>query len=171
MINAILLFLLLAICTVTDVRERKIYNKVLLPFLIVSLAVNGVAGGLEGLTNSILGLLTGFGILLIPYLLGGMGAGDVKLLAVIGALMGAKFVALSAIYMALAGGVFALFLIIFRKSAKQLLKGVFYSLGGLMNGLKIPLMYDKDAMKQTYPYGVAIAVGAAIQFFRAGMIL
>lgn len=171
MINAILLFLLLAICTVTDVRERKIYNKVLLPFLIVSLVVNGLTGGIEGFTLSLLGLLAGFGILLIPYLLGGMGAGDVKLLAVIGALMGAKFVALSAIYMALAGGVFALFLIVFRKSAKQLLKGAFYSLCGLMNGLKIPLMYDNDAMKQTYPYGVAIAVGAAIQFFRTGMIL
>ncbi|WP_059173293.1 prepilin peptidase [Bacillus sp. FJAT-27445] len=171
MINAILLFLLLVICTVTDVRERKIYNKVLLPFLIVSLAVNLMTGGLEGFTLSILGFLAGFGILLIPYLLGGMGAGDVKLLAVIGALMGAKFVALSAIYMALAGGVFALFLIVFRKSAKQLIKGLFFSFLGLMNGLKIPIIFDKDSMKQTYPYGVAIAVGAAIQFFRAGMIL
>ncbi|WP_043933103.1 A24 family peptidase [Bacillus sp. EB01] len=171
MIQAILLFLLLLICTITDIRERRIYNKVLLPFLIIAFLVNGITSGWDGLEMALFGTFVGFGILLIPYLMGGMGAGDVKLLAVIGALMGAKFVALSAIYMAIAGGLFALLIIAVKKSPKQLIKNLFFSLIGRVNGFKIPVLIDKDSMKATYPYGVAIAAGAVIQFFRAGMLL
>ncbi|RHW43170.1 hypothetical protein D1B31_00390 [Neobacillus notoginsengisoli] len=171
MINTIMLFLLLLICIITDIRERKIYNKVLFPFLLLAFVVNGITGGWSGLASTVLGTLVGLGILLIPYFMGGMGAGDVKLLAVIGALMGAKFVAFSAIYMAFAGGIFALLIIIFRKSPKQLIKNLFFSLVGRVNGLRIPFFFDKDTMKTTYPYGVAIAAGAAIQFFRAGLPL
>ena len=171
MINIIVLFLLLLICTVTDIRERKIYNKVLFPFLVLAFIVNGITGGWGGLGSTVIGTLVGLAILLIPYLMGGMGAGDVKLLAVIGALMGAKFVGLTAIYMALAGGVFALFIIAFRKSPKLLLKNMTYSLLGRVHGLKTPFIIDKESMKATYPYGVAIAAGAVIQVFRAGMLI
>ena len=45
--------------------------------------------GAAGLWTALLGLLAGFVLLLIPYLLGGMGAGDVKALAALGALLGA----------------------------------------------------------------------------------
>lgn len=168
-----LLIALIAICVITDLRERKIYNKVLLPFLLAGLVLNSVAGGVSGLSFALAGTAVGFSILLIPYLLGGMGAGDVKLLAVVGGLKGAVFVLTAAVYMALAGGIMALLILFFRKGAIHRLNQIGMFLGGLRSGMKIPLGLDKEALNTTYPYGVAIAIGAlaAIVFPAGGGLL
>lgn len=84
-VNEIALGLTLGIAVVTDWREHKIYNKLLVPAFFLALLLHTFQGGLSGLTSSLLGAATGFALLLLPYLMGGMGAGDVKLLAVIGA--------------------------------------------------------------------------------------
>ncbi|UYZ21249.1 prepilin peptidase [Mesobacillus jeotgali] len=168
-----LLIALIVICVITDLRERKIYNKVLLPFLLAGLVLNSVTGGIAGLTSALAGTAVGFSILLIPYLLGGMGAGDVKLLAVVGGLKGAVFVLTAAVYMALAGGIIALIILFFRKGAINRLKQIGMFLGGLRSGMKVPLGLDKEALNTTYPYGVAIAIGAlaAIVFPAGGGLL
>lgn len=173
MLNDYLLMALLAICVITDLKERKIYNKVLLPFLIIALVIHLVTGGSAGLGYALGGAAAGFSILLIPYFLGGMGAGDVKLLAVIGALKGTIFVLTAAVYMALAGGILALFVIMFRKGALDRLKQIGMFLGGLRSGMKLPLALDKEALNATYPYGVAIAIGAvaAVVFPSGGGLL
>lgn len=155
------LIALLFICVITDIRERKIYNKVLFPFLISGLILNMATGGIAGLGNALAGFAVGFSILLIPYFLGGMGAGDVKLLAVIGGLKGTVFVLTTAVYMALAGGILALFVLFFRKGALNRIKQIGNFLGGLRSGMKIPIAFDKESLNATYPYGVAIAIGAA----------
>ena len=164
-----LLIALIVICVITDLRERKIYNKVLFPFLLAGLVLNLVTGGISGLGFTLSGTAVGFSILLIPYLLGGMGAGDVKLLAVVGGLKGAAFVLTAAVYMALAGGIMAVIILVFRKGAINRLKQIGMFLGGLRSGMKVPLGLDKDALNTTYPYGVAIAIGAlAAIVFPAG---
>ena len=101
----------------TDFRQIKIYNAVLCPFY-VRLIINTAITGLSGF-GTLLGTVVGLGILLIPYLLGGMGAGDVKLLAVIGAIKGMSFVILAAFNMAFAGGIMALLIILFHKSIEE----------------------------------------------------
>ena len=168
-----LLMALIVICVITDLRERKIYNKVLLPFLLAGLVLNSVTEGISGLGFTLFGTAVGFSILLIPYLLGGMGAGDVKLLAVIGGLKGAVFVLTAAVYMALAGGILALIILFFRKGALNRLKQIGMFLGGLRSGMKVPLGLDKESLNTTYPYGVAIAIGAvaAIVFPNGGGLL
>ncbi|MBT2639965.1 prepilin peptidase [Bacillus sp. ISL-39] len=164
-----LLITLIVICVITDLRERKIYNKVLFPFLLAGLALNTATDGIQGLTFALAGTAVGFSILLIPYLLGGMGAGDVKLLAVVGSLKGAVFVLTAAVYMALAGGILALLILFFRKGAINRLKQIGMFLGGLRSGMKVPHGLDKEALNTTYPYGVAIAIGAlAAIVFPAG---
>lgn len=164
----LLLLALLAICVVTDIRKRKIYNAVLMPFLVTALIMNTIISGLHGLTDSILGCAAGFGILLIPFLLGGMGAGDVKLLAVIGAIKGPIFVLIAAVYMALAGGIMALIIILFKKGIRRRLYQLVYFFHGLHNGIRFPVFSDKEGLKTTYPYGIAIAAGAIFQVLRAG---
>jgi prepilin peptidase CpaA len=166
----VLLIILLIICVITDVQKRKIYNSVLLPFLLVGVVIHGVMGGFIGLSFAIAGAGVGFGILFIPYLLGGMGAGDVKLLAVIGALKGMSFVLMAALYMALAGGMMALVIILFQKGLKKRLFYVVSILHGLRHGIKVSLMSDSEALKTTYPYGIAIAAGAIYQIFVSGGI-
>ncbi|MCL6570426.1 MAG: prepilin peptidase [Bacillus sp. (in: Bacteria)] len=162
-----LLVILLIICVITDLRKRKIYNDVLLPFLLASWVLHAFTSGLPGLIEALLGTLVGLGILLIPYLLGGMGAGDVKLLAVIGGIKGIEFVLMASLYMALTGGIIAIFVILFRKG---FLKKTMYLLYGLRHGMGLSLLEDKDTMKSSFPYGVAIAAGAFYQIFFPGIL-
>ena len=167
----VLLIILLVICVITDIRERKIYNVVLLPFLVTSWLIHTIVAGLPGLSETLLGTATGFGILLIPYLLGGMGAGDVKLLAVIGALKGTWFVLFAALNMAIAGGVMALIIIVCRKGIRKRIFHVASFFHSLRHGIGLPLISNPELLKTTYPYGIAIAIGAIIQVIRPGGFL
>ena len=161
MLNALLLIVLM-ISVITDLKSRKIYNKVIFPSLLLAFLLNGLLFSWSGLLNSLLGLLTGFGILLIPYLMGGMGAGDVKLLALVGTIKGASFVFITAIYMGVIGGVIGLFVFLFRKGILHRLKMLSYSLCGIRYGMKIGI--DQDGLHATFPYGVAIAGGALLTY-------
>jgi prepilin peptidase CpaA len=167
----LLLIVLLCICVLTDLRNRKIYNAVLLPFLCLGFVFNAIASGLTGLEQSFLGTVVGFSLLLIPFFMGGMGAGDVKLLAVIGGIKGLMFVIMAAFYMALAGGIMALLVLLFNKGIKSRFYQIICFLHGLRNGIRIPILPEKDSLKKTYPYGVAIAAGAIWQIFRSGGFL
>lgn len=166
----LLLLGILAVCFITDIKKRKIYNIVTFPSLIVSLVWHTATGGWDGLLFSLSGCFIGFGILLIPYLLGGMGAGDVKLMAVIGAAKGTVFVLTTAVYMGILGGILAIGVILFRKGMWQQAKAIMYSLCGFRYGLKIPVYIDSQHVKQTYPYGVAIVGGALVTLMGKGWL-
>jgi prepilin peptidase CpaA len=167
----LLLIVLLCICVLTDLRSRKIYNAVLLPFLCLGFVFNTIHSGLHGFEQSFLGAVVGFGILLIPFFLGGMGAGDVKLLAVIGGIKGMLFVVMAAFYMALAGGILALLVLFLNEGVKARLYMIICFFHGLRNGIRISILPDTNSLKITYPYGVAIAAGAIWQVFRTGGFL
>ncbi len=166
----LLLFVVLTICLITDIRRRKIYNKVLFPALVLALLLNSFLYGLGGLQDAILGCLLGFFILLIPYLMGGMGAGDVKLLAVIGAIQGPMFVFATAVYMAILGGLIGLLLIVLRKGFIQRTRSFFSTILNMRYGMKAPLI-DKSSLQRTFPYGVAIVGGAVASFAFSGVVM
>ncbi|OEH86183.1 hypothetical protein BHU72_11640 [Desulfuribacillus stibiiarsenatis] len=171
MILDILLLLVLIICTITDIRERKIYNKIIFPSLAVTILWHTMEAGWAGLGTSLLGFVMGLLLLLIPFMLGGMGAGDVKLLALIGAIKGYAFVLTTAVYMALIGGTIAI-VILSRKDAWNIIRSLGYYLSAIQCGMKVPLVaLDSQNMKTTYPYGVAIALGAVISLFTKGWLL
>lgn len=163
----ILLIILLIICVITDLKERKIHNKVLFPAFLIAIFYHIFIDGWSGLTASILGCLVGFTILLIPYFMGGMGAGDVKLLAVVGAIKGIHFVLMTSLFMGVIGGIMGLLILLFRKGVFSRLKHIFYFITMRSQGVKIPLFLDKEALSTTYPYGVAIAFGAIGAIFEA----
>ncbi|MBS4197906.1 A24 family peptidase [Lederbergia citri] len=164
-----LLFAVIAICAITDVRDRKIYNKIIFPALILTFLLQAVLFGLDGFLASLAGFGTGFAILIIPYLVGGMGAGDVKLLAVVGAIKGVVFVLVAAVYMALIGGFIALAILVIRKGAFHRLKYLFYSILSRSQGLSIPMHMKGTAMQGTIPYGIAISGGVLCSFFLKGL--
>lgn len=163
-INAILIIVLL-ICSVTDLKSRKIYNAVIFPTLLITCFLRFIFYGWADLGSAFVGLFVGGGILLIPYLLGGMGAGDVKLLALVGAMKGTIFVFYTAVYMAIFGAIIALGILIFRRGTIKRIKSITMFYAGWLNGLRMPLYIDRQSLTLTYPYGIAIAAGAIICLF------
>lgn len=160
LLNCVLI-LVLVVCALTDLIYRKIYNAVLLPALLFALVYSTYIGGWIGLGRSVLGLFVGLLILILPFAKGGMGAGDVKLLGVIGALKGVAFVLYSAIGMGLAGGLIALGIWFYRfgviDTISALLKGVYLMIRSGFTLFQFRLHNEKIML----PYGLAIALGAA----------
>lgn len=155
------LLLVLIICSITDLIYRKIYNLVLMPAVLFAFGYNAYFEGWGGLGQSVLGLVVGLLILFLPFAKGGMGAGDVKLLGVIGAFKGVTFVLYSAIGMGLAGGMIAISIWSYRF-------GIVDTVSGIMKGVYMMVrsgftlfqfrLHNEEIM---LPYGLAIALGAA----------
>ena len=71
-----------------DLLTFRVLNLFTLPLLASGFVYQGVVGGQPALVDSLFGALFGFGILIPFYILGGMGGGDVKLMAAVGAWLG-----------------------------------------------------------------------------------
>jgi prepilin peptidase CpaA len=76
------------LAAVIDVRTRRIPNWFTVPVLAAGLLFHSLTGGWGGLLMAIGGFVTGFGILLVLWLTGGGGGGDVKLMGAVGAWLG-----------------------------------------------------------------------------------
>src|SRR5665213_4529725 len=100
--------IVLAIATFTDLRSCRIPNWLVLPFLVAGIAVSGWAHGWHGIEQSFLGIALGSLIFGFFCWLGGMGMGDVKLCAAIGAWIGPSQLMLALVLIGLVGGVMAL---------------------------------------------------------------
>jgi prepilin peptidase CpaA len=100
-------FFFLVICAM-DTLKTKIPNLACLVLTISGFAYNYSASGPDGLLTAFLGLLIGFSLLIVPHLMGGMGAGDVKALAALGSLLGPAPIFHVFVYTCLAGGLMAL---------------------------------------------------------------
>jgi prepilin peptidase CpaA len=144
---------------------------VIYPAIIAAIIVNVSMNGLEGLKTSLIGFVVGMCILLIPYLMGGIGAGDVKLLAFIGTLKGSIFVLNTALYMALIGGAIALIIIIYSKESKRFFKSFFSWLKSLLFGISYRLEIPTTSLLKKYPYGLAIVGGAFICLLFKGALI
>jgi len=119
----IFLGIVLAVAAVTDLRFRKIPNLLTFPAMVTALCYHMATGGLEGFLFSACGLILGIAVLIVPFLLGGMGAGDAKLMGVVGAALGPKGVFITALLTCLIGGIYALIiLIIYRDVSKNILR-------------------------------------------------
>jgi prepilin peptidase CpaA len=94
--------------TVDDLRRRQIANWIPAAALLGGLAWQISQSGWRGALNSLLGTTAGFAVFLVFYLLGGMGGGDVKLMAGFGALLGARTLLEASLWTAGVGGLLAL---------------------------------------------------------------
>ena len=92
------------VAAVTDVWRFKVHNWLTVPLMLSGLIYREVTGGWEHLTDGAWGVMLGFGVLLIFYLMGGMGAGDVKLMAGVGAWLGFQLTLVVFLASALAAG-------------------------------------------------------------------
>ena len=92
---------------IDDLRRRAISNWISVTGLAAGLIYHAVKYGLRGLALSAAGAAIGFAIFLVVYLMGGMGGGDLKLMAAFGALLGPAGILTAALLTAIIGGVMA----------------------------------------------------------------
>ncbi|GAJ01472.1 unnamed protein product [marine sediment metagenome] len=157
----ILLISILIVAAVIDIRVKKIPNLITFPTMVFGLVYYGVTNGWDGLLFSLGGLALGMGVFLILYMMGGMGAGDVKLMGAVGAIIGSKGILLTALFSALVGGVYALIVLLFNiEYLKDLIKRSFITIKSFVFTKQFILIpAAKPEEKPKLCYGVAIAIG------------
>jgi prepilin peptidase CpaA len=155
----LLIAAVLAIAVVTDVQRRKIYNALTFPAISIGLAVNCIDGGLNGLLLSFAGMLLGAVLFALPVAFLGRGAGDLKLIAAIGAIGGPVFVLWSVLLAGVAGAILAVSVLVARRRFGVVLAGM---------ALDVTSGHLPEANSNIrLPYAVPIAAGviAALTFF------
>lgn len=155
----IFIFVLIGICGVTDLQTGKIYNKITYPAIVAGFLWNAVATNAPGLKSSLQGFLIAALLMGTLTLLGGMGGGDTKLIAAIGAIKGYPFIVDVLFYSFLVGGAIALSVAVWQgrffgtmRRVGQMLFGVVFYRTGLVVGVEENQSYK-------IPFGVAICLG------------
>lgn len=113
------------VACVTDLRSQRIPNILTFGGAVAGVVFHSVIGSGEGFFLSVSGWAVGVGVFLLPFALGGMGAGDVKLVAALGAWLGPIDTLWLGMYTALAGGVAALVLALARGYLRQALSNTY----------------------------------------------
>lgn len=160
LLNA-MMALFLAGAVASDVLRQRLPNLYLLAGLCAALAVQVWQAGLMGVLPALGGFALGLLLFLPFYALGGMAAGDVKLMAVTGAFIGYPAVIWAAALSVISGGVLAMLYLVFTGSAGKFL--LRYWLMVSTRSL-IPAAAD-DPARHRFPYALAIATGTLISLY------
>lgn len=160
------LMIVLIISSITDLSQRRIPNLLTGPTIFIALLIYCLISGLDGFLFSLRGLAVGLVIFLVPYLLGGMGAGDVKLMSAVGAVLGVSHTLVALLFIAIAGGLIALGMMLYRGILKQTLLKIFVSLMflGVHNDASLLKVKKDECTQDGIPYAVAIASGVCLFF-------
>lgn len=147
-----------------DLKTRRIPNYLTLGTALGGLLFNYLTNGFHGLAAGFLGMALGFALLFLPYLFGGMGAGDVKALAALGAWLGPWLTVFLFCYIGIAGGLIALGYLIWRGLLRQMVSQGYASFVNLILCRPHGAAETAPAVRATpgLPYGVAFAVGMLI---------
>ena len=176
MVNKIVILLILILSVKSDVTERRIPNKLTVPVILWGIVTAGIYSGFNGILFSLSGFLVGLAVFFVPFVMGGMGAGDVKLMAAIGSVLGWKLTLYSALLTAVAGGIIVIGYMIYIGKFFGMIKniGVHFIRWALYISY---LATQKEGLHKRYssldvsevqnektyiPYGVAIAVGTLV---------
>lgn len=158
---------------VYDVLWRRIPNWLVLPGLLLGLALNASLSGAPGLKQAAIGVGLAFLIYFPMYLMGGMGAGDVKLMAAVAAIAGWRNWLLIFIFSAILGGVIALAIVLTKGRFRQTLWNlglIVWQLGRLRSPRQASDELDIRSPKAaTMPHGAVVALGCL--FFLGGGFL
>ncbi len=161
MIETVLTLIGIIIAAGIDWRMRKIPNALTFTMIILGLVLNTFQSGFTGFQHSFLGLCLGILLLYLPFQLGGVGGGDVKLMGAIGSLLGPVFIFKIFLASAICGGILSFTYMINRKAVRKTLEAIkvkaFYF---LMTKTVLPESGEVSEKKQlSIPYSFAIGFG------------
>ena len=133
-----------------DLWRRRVSNVLTGSALLCGLGLNAFLAGWNGLLEAGLGAAIGFAVFFVFFLLGGMGGGDVKLMAAFGSIVGSGQIVTAAVMTALVGGAMALGYLVWRKVRR-----------GVRRESADAARPDR---KEFIPYAPAIALGVLLSF-------
>lgn len=151
---------LVSIAAVYDYRYRRIPNWLTLTGLVAGLGLNAMLFGLSGLAGSARSLVYGFIVYFVLYMLRAMGAGDVKLMAAVSAIVGPGRWFTIFVLTSLIGGVTALVLVLVKGRVQQTMWNVGFILSQLTR-LRSPAL-GREELDVKNPKAVTLAAGVRI---------
>lgn len=163
-----------------DGRELRVPNWLTFPMVLTGLAYNLVAGGLFGygdhigLTGALFGMVVGLLCLMPLYAVGGMGAGDVKLMAGLGAWLGWQVTAYSFVATVVVGALMAVAMVVHRRAAVKHYANAITILREWLT-IRDPRQLSQIAAQRKpnmllLPYGIPICIGSIGYFVYAGLM-
>jgi len=167
--------IVLVFAAVIDGYKLRVPNWLTFPFVISGWIYGGIVGGWTGLAWSLGGTAVGLGLLLPAYAIGGMGAGDVKLLAGVGAWILPSDTFYAFCVSAVIGGVIALSMIAIGHGWRRH-KDLFLTIINEIVVVREPtalatLAAQRKSSMMLLPYGIPIALGTIAYFIWAGMLV
>ncbi len=165
----------LIVAAVIDGYKLKVPNWLTFPMIASGWIVNGVLFGWEGLGWSLAGTAVGLALLLPAYAIGGMGAGDVKLLAGVGAWVGVTITVYAFCVSAIVGGLIALVMVVYRRSWNKHYHQfwmIWHEIATLRDPEELAtIAAARKSSMLLLPYGIPIAIGTIAYFAFTGMLL
>jgi prepilin peptidase CpaA len=164
----------LVVAAFIDGYKLKVPNWLTFPLIISGWIANTVLFGWAGLGFSLLGTAVGLALLLPAYAIGGMGAGDVKLLAGVGAWVGSMVTLYAFCVSAVVGGLIALVMVLYRRSWTrhyyQFLT-IWHELVTIRDPDQLAaIAQDRKSSMLLLPYGIPLAIGTIAYFAYTGML-
>lgn len=157
---------LLVVTTFGDLRWHRIRNVWTLGGALLALFLHLLIGGLDGIQTTVLGTAVGLGLFIPFYVLGGMAAGDVKLMAAVGALVGPKLALIAGAFALITGALLALGYLALRGDVVKWSRRWALVAKNMLVTRNIHSAYIAPATGEVaglrFPYALAIAVGSLL---------
>ena len=151
---------------IDDLARRQIANWIPLSALAAGFGWQIGQSGWNGFLYAGIGAVAGFAVFLVFYLLGGMGGGDVKLMAGFGALLGAGRLLEAALWTAGVGGIMAVGVLGWKALRRNLAKWTGRTLAEGMDPARLSL--EEREREASIPYAPAIALGVWLSLVPKG---
>ena len=155
-----------------DGKELRVPNWITFPMILSGLIYSTVVGG--SLSSGLLGMAMGLACLLPLYAVGGMGAGDVKLMAGIGAWLGWQITLESFMVSVVVGAIMSVLMVLFRGTWKkhyENLLTIFSEWVTIRNPYELSrIAAERKPTMALLPYGIPICIGSIGYFLYAGLM-
>ncbi len=165
----------LIVAAVIDGKQLKVPNWITYPMILSGWVYSTAFFGWEGLGWSLLGTVVGLALLLPPYAIGGMGAGDVKLLAGVGAWVWTGVTVEAYCVSAILGGIIAVAMVWYRRVWTKH-HNQFFAIINEIATVRNPeqlatIAAERKPRMMLLPYGIPIAIGTIAYFAWMGMLI
>ena len=166
---------LASVACICDLRTRRIPQVLTLGGAAAGLVFHLVNGGWSAGASSVAGWALAIAMFLLPFALGGLGAGDVKLLAGVGAWFGTVDTFYSFCATAITGGVLAIAMVLWRrewaKHRDQFWK-ILFEITTIRDPEKLAaIAAERKKSMLLLPYGIPIAIGTILWFAISGKLI